>query len=244
MNTAKNIFNNDIKKNGGYYYNCQKILSNFIAGKIETDQIVFFVKNLQSKNIVDLGCGDGTYTKILLKNCNSIKKILAIDIAEEAIKIAKKKNNSNKLEYISSNIDYFLKNKKKIQKFDTVILRSSLHHFTKKDFLKFFKIIKNFNFNLVISEPNGYNLILKLIEKISKYHVDHDEQSYTPYFLRMNLKKSGYEVIESCYTSLTPVFFPNVLVDLSYKLNKIIKKIPVINSFFCGKYILVAKKKS
>ena len=119
-----------------------------------------------------------------------------------------------------------------------------MHHFTKKDFLKFFKIIKNFNFNLVISEPNGYNLILKLIEKISKYHVDHDEQSYTPYFLRMNLKKSGYEVIESCYTSLTPVFFPDVLVDLSYKLNKIIKKIPIINSFFCGKYILVAKKKS
>jgi 2-polyprenyl-3-methyl-5-hydroxy-6-metoxy-1,4-benzoquinol methylase len=243
MNSAKKIFNNDIKKNLSYYYNCQKTLSNFIAGKIETDQIVFVIKNLRSKNICDLGCGDGLYTKILLKKCKSIKKILAIDVADEAIKIAKKKNNSDKIKYISSNIDYFLKNKKKLQKFDTLILRSSLHHFSKKEFLKFFKIIKNFNFNLVISEPNGYNLILKFIEKISKYHVDHDEKSYTPYFLRMNLKKSGYEVIKSYYTSLTPVFFPDVLVGFSYKLNKIIKKIPLINSFFCGKYILVAKKK-
>jgi 2-polyprenyl-3-methyl-5-hydroxy-6-metoxy-1,4-benzoquinol methylase len=243
MNSAKKIFNNDIKKNLSYYYNCQKTLSNFIAGKIETDQIVFVIKNLRSKNICDLGCGDGLYTKILLKKCKSIKKILAIDVADEAIKIAKKINNSDKIKYISSNIDYFLKNKKKLQKFDTLILRSSLHHFSKKEFLKFFKIIKNFNFNLVISEPNGYNLILKFIEKISKYHVDHDEKSYTPYFLRMNLKKSGYEVIKSYYTSLTPVFFPDVLVGFSYKLNKIIKKIPLINSFFCGKYILVAKKK-
>jgi 2-polyprenyl-3-methyl-5-hydroxy-6-metoxy-1,4-benzoquinol methylase len=243
MNSAKKIFNNDIKKNLSYYYNCQKTLSNFIAGKIETDQIVFVIKNLRSKNICDLGCGDGLYTKILLKKYKSIKKILAIDVADEAIKIAKKINNSDKIKYISSNIDYFLKNKKKLQKFDTLILRSSLHHFSKREFLKFFKIIKNFNFNLVISEPNGYNLILKFIEKISKYHVDHDEKSYTPYFLRMNLKKSGYEVIKSYYTSLTPVFFPDVLVGFSYKLNKIIKKIPLINSFFCGKYILVAKKK-
>jgi|694.fasta_scaffold67834_8 2-polyprenyl-3-methyl-5-hydroxy-6-metoxy-1,4-benzoquinol methylase len=242
MKIAKNIFNKDIEKYHGYLYTTQNKLSSLVAGRIQTDEILYFLKNLRSKKLIDLGCGDGTYTKILSKKLNSLKKILAIDPAEKAINIAKTKNNLKNIEYVSSNLDYFLKNKKKIEKFDTLLLRCSLHHFSKKEFLKFFEVIKKFNFNIIISEPNGYNLILKLIEKLSKYHIEHDEKSYFPLLLRMELRKSGYKVTKNSYTCLTPVFFPDILVNFSDKLNKLIKQIPVVNSLFCSLYILIAKK--
>jgi 2-polyprenyl-3-methyl-5-hydroxy-6-metoxy-1,4-benzoquinol methylase len=239
---AKNIFNKDIEKNYSYQYTSQTKLSNLVAGRIQTDQILYFLKNLRSKKVIDLGCGDGTYTKILSKKLNNLKKILAIDPAKKAINIAKQKNNLKNIEYVSSNLNYFLINKKKILKFDTLILRGSLHHFSNMEFLKFFEIIKKFNFNIIISEPNGYNLILKLIEKFSKYHIEHNEKSYVPFLLRMKLSNSGYKVIKSTYTCLTPVFFPDILVNFSYKLNKLVEKIPVLNSLFCGLYIMMAKK--
>ena len=239
---AKNIFNTDIEKNFSYQYTSQKKLSNLVAGKIQSDEILFFLKKLGSKKVIDLGCGDGTYTKILFKKFNKLKKILAIDPAEKAINFAKKKNNLKNIEFISSNLNYFLKNKKKLEEFDTLLLRGSLHHFSKKEFLKFFEVIQEFNFNIVISEPNGYNLILKLIEKFSKYHIEHNEKSYLPFLLRMKLRKSGYKVTKDSYTCLTPVFFPDILVNFSYKLNKFIKRIPIVNSLFCGLYVMMAKK--
>ena len=67
---SKNIFNRDIEKNFSYQYTSQKKLSNLVAGKIQSDGILFFLKKLGSKKVIDLGCGDGTYTRILSKKLN------------------------------------------------------------------------------------------------------------------------------------------------------------------------------
>src|SRR3989344_308794 len=62
---------------------------------------------------------------------------------------------------------------------------------------------------ILILEPNGYNPLLKIIEKISPYHRFHKEKSYTPKMIRGWLHKAGFTVYMQKYISIIPFFFPD-----------------------------------
>ncbi|MEZ4901482.1 MAG: hypothetical protein R2822_06830 [Spirosomataceae bacterium] len=58
-------------------------------------------------------------------------------------------------------------------------------------------------------EPNGNNPILKLIEKTSKYHIEHEEQSFIEFSLKKWIKNAGGKVTNWSYVGYVPFFFPD-----------------------------------
>jgi hypothetical protein len=43
---------------------------------------------------------------------------------------------------------------------------------------KAIQIICNIADEIIVAEPNGYNPVLKIMEKVSPYHIQHEEKSY------------------------------------------------------------------
>jgi SAM-dependent methyltransferase len=239
------VFNRDVSKYGSYKYSKKK-LSSIIATNTETK---FILKNLikfRNLNLIDFGCGDGTFTKKLLKvKPNSI---LAIDPAKNAIKFAKRNCTSKRITYKIGSLASLntILNKSKKKKYDVLILRGVVHHFADKDFELFFNIIskKNLNINIVLLEPNGLNLILKVIEKTSKYHIEHNEKSYTHFAIKKKLQQAGYKIMRIEFFKITPYFCPNWLAVLTNFFHNLISNIPILKNILCGNYIISAKKNS
>ena len=102
MAKEKNIklFNKDVKENEGYYYTKTSKLSCRFANQRLT-QAVVEATDLSGKKIIDIGCGDGTYTfELLVKNPDYI---LGIDAAEVAISTASKKaSEMDNIEFVIS----------------------------------------------------------------------------------------------------------------------------------------------
>src|SRR3954464_5329526 len=89
----KNIqeFNADIKAGGRYQYTNFERYSSYIATKRQTDELIAFLKkyNPGAKSILDVGCGDGTFTFEIFDSVNP-KKIVGFDSAKSAVNVANK----------------------------------------------------------------------------------------------------------------------------------------------------------
>ena len=92
-------------------------------------------------------------------------------------------------------------------------------------------------------EPNGYNPLLKIIEKISPYHRFHQEKSYTPIQIRNWLKKAGYKVKSDQFVGIIPFFFPDTFTVILKKFEPLVEGIPRVRNFLCGVYVVYAGKK-
>ena len=98
-----------------------------------------FIKNKKTKNILDIGCGNGRDTIYFFKKG---LKVIGIDKSDIAIKINKDKFPSDK------NLTFYKKdinrsNLKKMGKFDFIYLRFFLHAINLKTQKKLFKHIRN-----------------------------------------------------------------------------------------------------
>ncbi len=233
IQTEKNIskFNQDAKKTFGYLYTTKGKLSSKIANERLSIAVIAIIGNVKNKSVIDVGCGDGTYTFELLKH--EPKNILGVDPAIEAIKIA---NNSIKkyknIEFKVENI-YSLSDLNK--KFDIAIVRGVIHHLYEplKAIVELLKIART----IVIIEPNGYNPLLKLIEKLSPYHRNHEEKSHYPKQLDMWFERHNGKIQKRLYCGLVPFFCPDIIAKLLKIIEPFIEKIPFINKIMCAVYI-------
>lgn len=229
-------FDIDVSMNGGYLYTTQARLSSRIANQRLT-QATLEAVNLAGKKIIDVGCGDGVYTHELYKK-TSPKKMYGVDSSKEAIKIAKKI-------YINyKNLKFFYKNiytlSKHFEKFDLAIVRGVIHHVEYPE--KAIKSIGEIASEILILEPNGYNPLLKIIEKISPYHRFHKEKSYQPRKIREWLVKAGYTVHKDKFISIIPFFFPDTFTFILKKFEPLLESIPYLRNLLCGVYVVYAKK--
>ena len=116
------------KKSEVWQGNKQKYLSNkplmrFLNNKLKRD-IILTLKNLNLniKNILDIGCGEGFITSEVAKNFPKTK-ITAIDPKEQYLNYAKKFNNLPNIRYEKKDLSY-----KFNRKFDLVIITEVLEH--------------------------------------------------------------------------------------------------------------------
>jgi len=121
---------------GARYYD--QILKVYSALGLEDLEFLrlFIKKNKYLGRVLELGCGTGRATDIILKN-SYYKDILATDLSEEMIKHAKKKyRNKRRISYkISDHLDFLSKTN---EKFDTVISLWSLGHSIDPWYLKYY----------------------------------------------------------------------------------------------------------
>ena len=232
MKKEKNIdqFSRDSKNNDGYLYTNTEQLSCKVANKRLSDAVLQITGSLKGKSMIDIGCGDGKYTIEFLKH--DPKTILAIDPAIDAIRTANKKYRQTKIKFEIGNIYELSKIKKT---FDVAIVRGVLHHLYQPEIA--IKQLSTIAKTVVIIEPNGYNPILKIIEKLSPYHRQHEEKSYLPTNLKQWLKTNGGVINSETYCGIVPFFCPDTLVRLLKKVEPIFESLPYINRFFCAVYI-------
>ena len=227
-NVAK--FNEDVAENEGYLYTRTSKLSCRLANQRQSRLITDMI-DISGKRVIDVGCGDGTYTLDLLK-CNT-SYILGVDAAETAIESANVK--AEGVDGISFQVASVYDLQDLGEKFDVAIVRGVLHHLynAKEAVANISKIASQ----AVIVEPNGYNPILKVIEKTSRYHIEHEEKSYSPHLLNTWIRQCGGSVVKSTYGGLVPMFCPDLMARLLKKIEPIVEAIPLFRCISCAVYV-------
>ncbi|MFC1647237.1 class I SAM-dependent methyltransferase [Patescibacteria group bacterium] len=240
---TRTVYNEDVIESGGYLYTGETIYSAVVATRKQTDEIHQLIKDNFPKNIniLDIGCGDGKYTLELMRALR-LKKIVGFDISDEGIKIASKrlKTNEKKIASFTVGDAYQMSKKFKKGEFDLGVIRGVLHHMEepKKAIREVSKVLNN----VIVLEPNGYNPVLKVIEKLSPYHKKHGEKSYFPVFLDKWFLDNGYKMKYRKYFSIVPYFCPDWMVKVLKVVEPFFESLPLFNKFYCGGILILYSK--
>lgn len=230
-------FNQDVTDNGGYRYTENASFSSIVSNlrlTNETDRMIRLVPG-KVESIIDVGCGDGVYTAEIKQRFPNVE-ITGFDPADVAISNASRKFSSCK--FLVGNIldpQSFPK-----QKYDLAIIRGVIHHLpTQVEAIKNAMLLSD---NILIIEPNGNNPILKWIEKNSKYHIEHQEQSFTSRFFVEACRSLGLKIRHLGFVGFVPFFFPEIPSRIIYFFQPLLEKIPFLAKFFGGQIIILASK--
>ncbi len=235
--SKKNVaeFNDDVRVNEGYRYTTNAPISSILSNLRISDAVGSYVLP-EYGTLADIGCGDGTYTSEFKQQFPNLA-VEGFDPASDAILLAQKKypeiifsvRNILSDDIVSST-----------HQFDVGVLRGVLHHLTDQKVA-----IRNalqISGTLIIVEPNGNNPILKIIEKVSLYHREHEEQSYTYWQLKSWCEEVGGRVVRHEYVGFVPFFCPAPLARAIHFFQPLLERIPVVREFLSAQIILVCEK--
>lgn len=121
------------------------------------------------ERVLDAGCGDGFWSRVLSKlGCETV----GIDISDVAVKVAKEKSDKNQTFIVADLLKPFPFPK---DYFDAVIIGVTLHHFPSAGdlsniALNIYSCLKD-NGKVVVIEPNGSNPVLRISRIFGRYLV-------------------------------------------------------------------------
>ncbi len=153
------------------------------------DELVQRVSNLEGKNILDLGCGNGNVLKRLEGRGYNL---CGVDLSEKMIKEAEKNVNGKAELKIgdSENIPY------EDNRFDVVICNASFHHYTnpEKALSEIKRVLKD-NGTLILGDPTrSSKLYLKIINYTIKFSDGGDYKIYHKDEIKKLLNDNGFTV--------------------------------------------------
>lgn len=192
--------------------------------------------------ILEVGCGDGEFTKELVRITGANLKITAIDLTPKLIERAKRniKNKRVAFRVDDSEAMAFLN-----KQFDLVCGVAILHHLNLEPALKeIYRVLKKGG-EIFFTEPNLLNpnifldLNIKYLRK--KMGFSPNEVAFKRWELKRSLKKVGFKNIEvnniDFLHPLTPVF----LIGLVEKVGKLMEKTPLLKEA-SGSLMIYAQK--
>ena len=234
------VFNRDVQQHGGYVYSSVDQWSTRIATMRQTDAIVGVLEDHfpRSVRIADLGCGDGTYTIALAERFKPAS-VRGIDPASLAIENARRRIPSHLAEAISFEVGsiYDIRSVSG----EIAVIRGVLHHLDRPQ-AAIAQVGRQFD-SILVLEPNGYNLMLKVIEKASRYHREHDEKSYWPPKLNRWFEQSGYSVVCQYFVGLVPYFCPTPVAKALKAIEPMIESARVVREIACGTNVILYSRR-
>jgi SAM-dependent methyltransferase len=228
-----NPFNHDAAQNNGYLYSTNASLSSQLANQRLTD-ITLQALPVTGKTILDIGCGDGVYTRAI-DHYGKPKFTIAGDVAEQAVRIGYKNSAGHPIHYmINSAYDLPFAAKS----FEIAILRGVLHHMVhpKQALREALRVAET----IWVIEPNGYNPGLKLLEKFSAYHLAHGEKSYAPHQLDQWVEQLNGQITSRRWAGFVPMFCPAWLARLMKTLEPIVEHTPLLRKIGSAVYCFCA----
>lgn len=232
-NTAP--FNADAEANDGYIYTTNISLSSRMATD-RTTALLLRTGRFKGRRVLDMGCGDGFYT-FRFWDKGKPSAMVAVDAAEKAIEIADRKKGDRPITFEVGDAHSlpYLDNS-----FDLVLIQSILHH----DDDPLHMIREGFRLapEILIHEPNGNNPGVKIIEKVSKYHREHGEKSYSTPQISSWIKEAGGVVTYQRFGGLVPMFCPDPVARIAKAIEPVVEGIPLLNSLGCAVYVIGAKR--
>jgi len=230
------VFNKDAEFNEGYLYTHTERLSCKMATQRTTD-IILETGELRDRRVLDLACGDAFYTiGFADKGCPA--QLVATDAALTAVRLGVKKRGSRSIHFLSadSHMLPFANNS-----FDVVLVQSVLHHDDQP--LQIIEEAFRIAPRIIIHEPNGNNPGLKIIERISKYHIEHNEKSYSTRRMRHWITRAGGRGVYEKVAGLVPMFCPDWVAKILKAVEPGLEAIPGLRLFGCAVYVMVATRK-
>lgn len=234
---AARIFDQDVGALGGYRYTSEDRLSTRLSnGRMSRG--IAEAASYEGKAVLDVGCGDGTFTLELAEL--GAKRVLGVDPAERAVEVARERARECGYDQVSFAVGDAYHLDRLEGAFDTVVLRGVLHHLPDPRRAVAAAVARAGE--VVVLEPNGANPVLKIIEKLSPYHVRHEERSFLPSTLRKWLIAAGATVEHEQFINLVPIFCPAPLARLLKYCEPLAEAPSLLRSVACGQYVVRARK--
>ncbi len=126
--------------------------------------------------------------------------------------------------------------------FDVVLVQSVLHH--DHDPLHMLREAFRLAPRIIIHEPNGNNPGLKVIEKTSRYHIEHNEKSYSTRTMKSWIKQAGGKVVYEKVAGFVPMFCPDWMAKAMKFIEPVVESIPLLRSIGCAVYVMTAVRDS
>ena len=152
---------------------------------------------LDNANIIDVGCGDGTYSRFLASKYPNIQKITGVDISNEMIKNAKAQNqNNSKISYYHGNIlklSTLTEQNVKLASYDIAVVIFIMPHASTKQ--EFAKMIENIS---LLLKPSGCIIGINTTPDEHRFINASTDDSYNKYGFKMNLSNGGKKLYDGC----------------------------------------------
>ncbi len=234
-NRAVEIFNRDVDREGGYVYALDRKLSSRLATQRWLD-LMFGLTDLRGRRVTDIGCGDGTFT-IRYWDRGNPALMCALDPAVKAVSAGATKRDGRPILFLAADGHHLPYAN---DAFDVAILQAILHH--DSDPAATIREALRVSREILVLEPNGYSPILKIMERISRYHREHDERSYTAAHLRRWVEAAGGRVVSGKFGIAVPMFCPDWLARLLKMAEPLIERLPLANRLVCAVYVFNARR--
>lgn len=228
-------FDADVATRGGYAYTTDPSLSSRLANRRLTDAVLA-VASFRGRRVIDVGCGDGTYTLELVSR-GGAREAQGVDPAAEAIRVARERAGAAPVSFAEASADAL---PHPDDAFDVAHLRGVLHHLERpRDALaEALRVAPE----VVVVEPNGYNPGLKMLERVSRYHREHGERSYMPRTLDRWVRELGAHVAASTFAGFVPMFSPDPVARATKRLERLVEAVPGVRGGACAVYVFRAER--
>jgi SAM-dependent methyltransferase len=223
-------FNRDAAAHEGYVYTTSDKLSCRLSNARMT-RAILELGSVAGKRVIDIGCGDGTYTAELA--AAGATSVLGVDAADVAVERARA--NCAGRDNVSFEVVDIYSLEAPAERFDLAVVRGILHHLY--DVERAIERVAKVADVIVVLEPNGYNPVLKAIEKLSPYHVEHEEKSYAPRSLDRWFERCGGRVEASQFVGLVPMFCPDAFARVCKAAEPLVERLPLLRALGCGQYV-------
>lgn len=214
-----------------------------LAGQKRYDSKLERFKNIckpqKGQKILEIGCGDGEFTKRLVK---LNLQVIATDITPKVIEKGKKGLKRNNLKFLLDNAE---KMRFSNNCFDIVCGISILHHINPNKTLKeIYRVLKPGG-QLFFTEPNLFNphiyagLHIGWLRK--KMEFSPDETALIRWNISRLLKKIGFQKINVINYDFLHPKTPSSLIGITEKISNFLEKLPLVKEI-SGSLIVWAKK--
>jgi SAM-dependent methyltransferase len=245
MERNVSAFDSDAVLHGGYVYTAIDRWSSRVATARQSAKLIrmLLAHFPAAVHITDIGCGDGAFTLEIARTVHP-SSIRGVDPAAGAIDAARRQSLPGHIAGIVSFETggiYDIENRHKDSGEPSLaVVRGVLHHLDDPR-AAIARLACEFTSVLVL-EPNGYNPIMKAIEKFSSYHRQHDEKSYWPPALNRWFRGCGYSVVEQRFFGLVPYFCPTTAAKVLNAVEPLIEPVPLFRQIACGTNLVLYRR--
>ncbi len=226
-------FEHDVVEAGGYRYTTDAPLSSRLANERITEAVVASA-DWRGERVLDLGCGDGTYTAELLEAADPAT-IHGVDPAPAAVAAARARSADPRMTFAVGSATALAHAD---DEFDLVHLRGVLHHMDSpvEALAEALRVAPR----IVVVEPNGYNAGLKVLERVSKYHREHGEQSFSARRLDGWVESVGGTVVARRFVGFVPMFCPDRYARVAKRIEPALEHRWGVRELTCAQYVFAA----
>ncbi|MGI8674706.1 MAG: class I SAM-dependent methyltransferase [Thermoleophilaceae bacterium] len=226
-------FERDIAVSGRFLYTGDRLSSRLANARIS--EAVLAAAVFDGARVIDIGCGDGTYS-IELAALARPALVHGVDPAVGAIEVARARAGGGGTVSFEVGSAYALPHA--VDAFDVAVLRGVLHHVDRP--LDALSEALRVAPTAVAVEPNGLNPGLKVLERWSRYHVEHGERSDPRRRLDGWVAALGASVVRRQWVGFVPMFSPDWYAHAAKRLEPVLERTPLLRAMACAQYVFTA----